>query len=95
MQDEQYNYKPVRACKFWSNNYIDYERNSCRNKTLSVEYYLNKIRPNLKDIVNISKNFINFISSKYNDEVRVIHLKADNIELMINDKAGEFIEELF
>ena len=34
---------------------------------------------------------INFMSSKDNDEERVIHLKSDNKEIMINDKADEFI----
>ena len=31
------------------------------------------------------------MSSKYNDEERVMHLKSDNKEIMINDKADEFI----
>ena len=48
-----------------------------RNKTLSIEEYLNKIRPYCNDIINDVKNFdawkiqlriaINFISSEYND----------------------------
>ena len=38
-------YKPVRVSNFWSNNYIEYESNGDRNKTLSVEEYLNKISP--------------------------------------------------
>ena len=32
---------------------------------------------------------INFISSKDNDEERVMHSKSDNIEIMINDKADQ------
>ena len=38
---------------------------------------------------------INFVSSKDNNEERVIHSKSDNIEIMINDKGDEVIEELF
>ena len=38
---------------------------------------------------------INFISSKDKDEDRVMHLKSDKIEIMINDKADEVIEKLF
>ena len=34
------------------------------------------------------------MSCKDNDEER-IHTQSDNIEIMINDKADEFIEELF
>ena len=45
-------YKSVRAGNFWSNNYIEYKSNRDRDKTQSVEEYLNKIRPKLKDIIN-------------------------------------------
>ena len=45
-------YKPVRISNFWSSNYIAYGSNRNRNKTLSVEDYVNKIRPYLKDIIN-------------------------------------------
>ena len=38
---------------------------------------------------------IYFISSKDNDEKRVINSKSNNIETMINDKADEVIKELF
>ena len=44
-------YKPVRVGNIWSNNYIEYESNGDRNKT-SVEEYLNKIKPYLRDIIN-------------------------------------------
>ena len=40
----------------WSNNYIEYESNGDGNKILSVEKYLNKFRPYLKDIINNLKN---------------------------------------
>ena len=35
----------------------------------------------------------NFISSTDNDEEHVIHLKSDDIEIMINDEVDEVIEE--
>ena len=37
---------------FWSKNYIEYKGNGERNRTTSVEKYLNNIRPYLKDIKN-------------------------------------------
>ena len=45
-------YKSVRVSSFWSNIYIEYKSNSHRNKTLSVEKYLNKIIPYLGNIIN-------------------------------------------
>ena len=98
-------YKPVRVDIFWSNNYIRYESNSDRNKTLLVEEYINKIRSYLKDIINNLKKFdarkiqltvtIIFAFSKYNDEERVMDLKRDSKKIMINDKVDEIIAELF
>ena len=35
---------------FWNNNYIDYEGNGYRNKIISLDEYLDKIRPYLRDI---------------------------------------------
>ena len=104
-QKQENYHKPVRVGNFWSNNYIKYKSNGDRNKTLSVEEYLNKIRPYLKDIINNLKKSDtwkiqltianNFISSIDNDEEHVMHSKSDNIEIMINDEADEVIKELF
>ena len=52
-EEEEENYcKQVKISSFWSNNYTEQEINSDRNKTLSVEKHLNKIRPYLKNIIN-------------------------------------------
>ena len=48
-EEEEKYYKPVRIHNFWSKNYIECESNGSRNKMLSVEKYLNKIRSYLKD----------------------------------------------
>ena len=49
-------YKSVRECIFWNNNYIEYQSNDDRNKTLSVEEYLNKTKTYLNDCVrNLKK----------------------------------------
>ena len=73
-----------------SNNYIQYEVTVIEikhYKTLSVEEYLNKFRPYLKDIINNLKKSDtwkihvaisnNFISSIDNDEERLMHSKSD------------------
>ena len=51
-EEEENYYKSVGVNDFWSNNYIEFESNGDRNKTLSIKKYLNKIRPYLKDIIN-------------------------------------------
>ena len=104
-EEENYN-KPVRVNNFLSNNYIECESNGDRNKTLSVEENLYKIRPYLRDIINVLKQSdtwkiqltitLNFISSKDdNDEGCVMHSKSDNIEIMISNETDKIIEKLF
>ena len=44
-EEKENYYKPVKVCNFWSNSYIEYESNGDRNKKLSAEEYVNKIRP--------------------------------------------------
>ena len=98
-------YKPVRIGNFWSRNYIEYESNGDRNKTLSIEEYLNKIRPYLKNIKNNLRKSgtckfqltiaIKFMSFKDNGEERIMVSKSDNIEIMSHDKPDETIEDLF
>ena len=72
-----------------------------------MKKYLNKTRPYLKDIINYVKKSDtwkiqlttanNFHSVIDNDQDRVMHLKSDNIEIMINDEADvkQDIKELF
>ena len=73
-----------------SNNYSEYESNVDRNKTLSVEEYLHKTRPYLKDTINnlqkfdklkiqltIANNFISSIDNNICLRVRNIK-KSDN-----------------
>ena len=76
-----------------------------RKKTLSVEEYLNKIRPYLKDIINNLRKSdawnirstiaINLIYSKDNDEECVMHSKSEKIEIMIHYEANKVVNELF
>ena len=68
-QEKKDCYKPVRVANFWSRNYIKYESNGGRNKTLSVKEYLNKIKLYLKDIINDLKKFDSWKSkSKKQDQ---------------------------
>ena len=65
------------------NNYFEYESNGDRNKILSIGEYLNNIRAYLKDFINHLKKSdtwkiqltiaINFMSTKDNNEERVIN----------------------
>ena len=90
---------------FSSNNDIEYDSNGDRNKTLTVEEYLEKTGPYVNNIINILKKSDKwkiqltiankFISSINNNEDYVMDSKRDNIETMIANKADELIKELF
>ena len=42
---------------FWDNNYIEYESNGNKNKNLSVQEYVDEIKPYLRDIIiNLQKS---------------------------------------
>ena len=75
-------------------------------RILSVEKYLQKIIPYLKDIINDLKKSdtwkiqstitINFFSSDNDsDEERVMHSTSDNLKIMISNEADEVIKKLF
>ena len=98
-------YKPLRVNNFWSDNYIEYNIDANKKRILSIKEYLDKNRAYLEDIINyLKKSGIwkiqltivnNFFSSIDNDEERVMHAKSDNIEIMMNLKAGEIMEKIF
>ena len=98
-EDENY-YKPKRIGNFYSKNYIEYEGNSDRNKTLSIKEYLDKIRSYLKDIINNCKKSDTWniqltitINFKDTNEQCLMPSKSANIEIMINNKEYELLEE--
>ena len=67
-------------------NYIPSESMGDKSKTLTIKQYLDMIRPYLRDVINDYKTkgewniyltiAISFISSKYSDETRTMHLKV-------------------
>ena len=98
-KEEENCHNTVRLGKFWGNNYVEYESKGDRHKINSVEKYLSKIRPCIKDIINKLKNTetckiqliiaIDFSFSKDNNEQRVVNSKSYNIEIRVNDKANK------
>ena len=99
-------YRPVIVNGAFNNNYVMYESNGDKNKILSPNEYLDKIRSYLVDMVNDHKNkgewkiqltaVINFISSKPDsDETCIMYTKSINVEIMTGSDTNELIEELF
>ena len=49
-EEEDNYYKPIKVGNFWKNDYIEFEINSDKSKSLSVKKYLIKIKLYLDDI---------------------------------------------
>ena len=103
--DEEDYYKLIRIGNAFSSNYVEYESNVDKDKTLSIKDYADKIKPYLSDIINYHKTqgeweiqltiAINFVSCKDFNETRTMHSKSDNTEIMIGNETDENIEERF
>ena len=64
LENEDY-YKSRRVGNFYNNNYIEYESNGDRDTNLSIEGYLNKIKPYLKDMtINLQKSL--YLENSFN-----------------------------
>ena len=97
---EEDNYKPVRIDNAFSSNYIEY-----KDKTLSIKYYLDEIKPYSSDIIKYHKTqadckikltmAINIFFSKDSEETCIMYSPSDNIEIMIGSETDEITEELF
>ena len=104
-QEEEDSYNPKRVSNFWNDNYIEYESNGDKNRNLSLDKYLNKIEPNLRNIITDLQNSdtwkvqltiaINFTSSKDVNEKRVMHLRSNNTEFTSCNNVNKITDELF
>ena len=90
--DEDDYYKPIRTGNAFSSNYIEYESNGDKNKSLSVKEYRNKTQGEWKIELTME---INFVSSKDSNETRTMHTKSNNNEIMIANETDEIIKKLF
>ena len=73
-------------------------------KKLSIEQYLEKIKPYLCNMIDELKRSgelkthftmkVNFMLSKDNDDKQLMHSQSDSVEFMIGSKTDEIINEL-
>ena len=96
---------PIKINNVFTNNYIEFQSNGYRDRTLSIKEYLDVIKKYSSNIVNDHKTQneweiqltmeIIFISFKDSNETRTIHTTSDSIEIMIGNEKDEIIEERF
>ena len=86
----------------FSDNFVEYQSNGNRDRSISIARYLNNIREHLRKLINDKKKSgewkiqlimkINLISSRYFIESRDMYSKSDNFEGSITN---EIIRDLF
>ena len=105
VSEEDY-YKPILVKSFFKDHYKYYESKGDKEKRLSVRQCLNKILPNLYDLINYHRiarrvwkiqisMHINSISSKVNGQTHTIYVWSDNINITQGSDTDDIIRELF
>ena len=105
LKHEKDYYEPKRISNFWNNNYIEYRSNGDKNRNLSLDEYLHKIKPYLRNMIINLQNFdvwkiqltiaITFISSKDAEDERVMHSSSGNLKFTPYNDANDVINKLF
>ena len=95
-------YEPKKIKGAFNDNYIEYESNGDQDKRLSIEEYLNMIRPYLSNTIDDHKDEwkiqltmeINFISIKDSSETHPIHMHSKNIVILTGYETDDIIEKI-
>ena len=98
-------YKPIKISGAFSDNFVEYQSNGNRDRSISIARYLNNIREHLKRLIEDKKKSgewkiqlimkINYISSRNFIESRDMYSKSDNFEIMMGSNTNEIIRNLF
>ena len=102
-------YKPLLVKSSFKENYKYYEsRGDKDKKKLSIEQYLDVIKPYLSDLINDHKAIetssnewkiqinmhINFVSSNDTGEIRTIFVWSDNEEIRLGNETDDIVKRL-
>ena len=107
IDDHDY-YKPILVESSFKKNNKYYESRGDKDKKLSVEQYLDMIKPYLSDLINENKTiktgsnewkiqinmYVNFVSSNDTGETRIIFVWSDNEEIKLGNETDDIIKRL-
>ena len=96
-------YEPKKIKGTYNDNFAEYKTNGNKDKRLSIEEYLNMIRPYLNNIINDHKDEwkiqlsrkIMFICIKDSREIDPIYMPSKNIVVLTGYETDDIIEKLF
>ena len=107
IDDNDY-YKQILINSSFDENYKFYETKDNKDKKLSIEQYLDMIKPYLSGLINESKaiedNFneweiqinmlVNFVSSNDTREIRTIFELSDNEQIWLSNETDDIVKRL-
>ena len=107
IDDDDY-YKPILVKSSFHENYKYYESRGDKDKKLSIEQYLDVIKPYLSDLINDHKAIetssnewkiqinmhINFVSSNDTGEIRTVFVWSDNEEIRLGNETDDIVKRL-
>ena len=101
-------YKPILVKSSFNENYKYYGNRGDKDKILSIEQYLDVIKPYLSDLINDHKAIetssnewkiqinmhINFVSSNDTGEIRTVFVWSDNEEIRLGNETDDIVKRL-
>ena len=98
-------YEPIETKSAFDGNYIEYESRGDNDDNLSLENYLNIIRPYLRDMIDDHKAHkewkiqlimrIIFVSSLDTNEIHTVHTKSsDELVMLLKNSLIFFLEDI-
>ena len=105
--DDDY-YKPILVKSSFNESYKYYKSRGDKDKKLSIEQYLDVIKPYLSDLINDHKAIetssnewkiqinmhINFVSSNDTGEIRTVFVWSDNEEIRLGNETDDIVKRL-
>ena len=101
-------YKPILVKSSFNESYKYYKSRGDKDKKLSIEQYLDVIKPYLSDLINDHKAIetssnewkiqinmhINFVSSNDTGEIRTVFVWSDNEEIRLGNETDDIVKRL-
>ena len=97
-------YKPIEVKSSFKGNYVKYESNGDKDRSLAITFYLMKVEPFLYDFIDFYKENgewkiqlsiqVNFIADNNDDKGLTLHTKSNNVEIMRDIDSKTIVTEL-
>ena len=98
-------YKPIEVKSSFKGDYVKYESNGKKDRSLSITLYFLKVEPFLYDLTDFYQTVgewkiqlsmqVNFIADNYDKKGLILHTKSDNVEIMRGIDTKTIVTKLY